>query len=161
MTASTPKIPDSENPRVLPPKFPFRHRTPVQMRFTDIDMLGHVNNNAYLSYMDLAKVDYFAAVLPKGVEWREIGCVVVHISSDFFAPAYFTEHLEVLTMIESVSKRSFTMEQRVISVETGLTKCMSRTVMAGFDPDLAIGIPLKEKWVEYMEKFEARPLRAH
>ncbi len=70
----------SDNPKVPAAEFPFRHSQPVQMRFTDIDMLGHLNNNVYLTFMDLAKVEYFAAVLPEGMDWRSINAVVVHIS---------------------------------------------------------------------------------
>ena len=28
----------------------FRHSIPVQMRFNDIDVLGHINNSVYFSY---------------------------------------------------------------------------------------------------------------
>ena len=62
----------SDNPKVPAAEFPFRHHQPVQMRFTDIDMLGHLNNNVYLTFMDLAKVEYFAAVLPEGMDWRSM-----------------------------------------------------------------------------------------
>ena len=78
----------SDNPKVPAAEFPFRHHQPVQMRFTDIDMLGHLNNNVYLTFMDLAKVEYFAAVLPEGMDWRSINAVVVHIACDFYAPSY-------------------------------------------------------------------------
>ncbi|MDE6131249.1 MAG: acyl-CoA thioesterase, partial [Muribaculaceae bacterium] len=36
----------------------FRHRLPVQLRFRDIDMFGHVNNNVYLELMDVAKAAF-------------------------------------------------------------------------------------------------------
>ena len=29
---------------------PFKHSVKVQMRFNDIDMLGHLNNSVYFSY---------------------------------------------------------------------------------------------------------------
>lgn len=49
----------SSNPRVPAAAHPFRHCTKVQTRFSDIDLLGHLNNNAYLSIMDLAKSGTF------------------------------------------------------------------------------------------------------
>lgn len=147
-----------ENPRVPTALFEFHHKMHVQMRFTDIDMLGHVNNNAYLSYMDLAKVCYFADVLPSGMDWRSVSSVVVHIDSDFYAPAYFEEPLVVLSAVVSVSERSFRMEQRVINEKTGQTKCIGRTIMAGFDAKTATGKPIDRSWVEHVAKYEGREL---
>ena len=40
----------------------FIHRTPVQLRFRDIDMFGHVNNNVYLELMDMAKASFYAQI---------------------------------------------------------------------------------------------------
>ena len=147
-----------ENPRVPAPAAPFRHKMKVQMRFTDIDMLGHVNNNAYLSYMDLAKVNYFSEVLPEGMDWRTVSAVIVHIDCDYFSPAYFEEPLVVSTTIVSVSQRSFRMEQRVVNDVTGQTKCVCTTIMAGFDPKTAVGRPLDRFWVEHVERYESRTL---
>ena len=33
----------------------FKHVIPVQIRFSDVDFYGNMNNNAYLSFYDLAK----------------------------------------------------------------------------------------------------------
>ena len=34
-------------------------RTPIQIRFNDIDILGHVNNVMFGHYCDVARSDYF------------------------------------------------------------------------------------------------------
>ena len=148
----------SDNPKVPEAQFPFYHSLPVQMRFTDIDMLGHLNNNVYLSFMDLAKVSYFSDVLPEGMDWKSLRAVVVHISCDFYSPSYFNESLEVWTTVTSVSEHSFRMEQRIVHSSTGQTKCIGYTVMAGFDPATAKSIKVDRHWVECVEKFEGRKL---
>ena len=33
----------------------FKHTLPVQLRFNDIDALGHVNNSIYFTFYDLGK----------------------------------------------------------------------------------------------------------
>jgi acyl-CoA thioesterase FadM len=43
----------------LPSPADFRHCTPLQLRFNDVDVLGHVNNEMYFAYMDLGKMRYF------------------------------------------------------------------------------------------------------
>lgn len=150
----------SDNPRVPVSQFPFRHVTEIQVRFTDSDMLGHINNNMFMSYFDIGKVDYFKEVLPEALEPGKINVAVVNVNADFFAQAFFGEPLEVWTAISSFGRSSFTLEQRVINSATGQTKCIGRTVMASFDPATAKSVPVRTDWVEVVEAFEKRSLRS-
>ena len=58
----------------------FKHKMPIQIRFNDVDRYGHVNNNAYFSYYDLGKVDYFNAVMKHDIpKSTDIVPVVVNL----------------------------------------------------------------------------------
>lgn len=150
----------SDGERVPKTDYPFRHCLPVQTRFSDIDVLGHLNNNVYLTFMDLAKIDYFTAIDPSiNNSLQNIDMVVVHIDCDFIAPSYFGEQLEVWTAVTRIGARSVTLEQRIINASTGQTKCVGRTVMAGFDPATAKGMPINPRWADAAERFEDRTLR--
>ncbi len=148
--------PASSNPKVPQPTQPFRHRLPVQLRFNDIDALGHLNNSIYLQFMDLGKSAYFSAVMPDRIDWKRVNIVVVNINCDFFAPTYFHEPIEVFTTVTSISERSMRIEQRVINSVTGEVKCVGHTIMAGFDPLTAQGAPLDPSWVNAISAFEER-----
>lgn len=37
----------------------FRFKTPIQVRFSDTDMLGHINNVSYFSYFETGRLAYF------------------------------------------------------------------------------------------------------
>ncbi len=150
--------PTSPNPRVPEATHPFRHATPIQIRFNDIDMIGHINNNAYLEYMDLGKTAYFNAVKPDLVNWKHINVVIVNINCDFFSPAYIKEPIVVLTTVTSISQRSVKLEQRIINAETGDVKCVGRTVMAGFDPKTAQGAEIDPEWVKAICSYEERDM---
>lgn len=39
----------------------------IQVRFADLDVMGHVNNSVYLSYFEMARVHYFGELL--GYNW--------------------------------------------------------------------------------------------
>ncbi len=150
--------PASSNPRVPEASQPYRHMTPIQIRFNDIDMIGHINNNAYLEYMDIGKTAYFNAVKPELVNWKNINVVIVNINCDFFSPGYIKEPIAVLTTATSISPRSLKLEQRVINIETGDVKCIGRTIMAGFDPITAQGAEIDMEWVKAISLFEERDL---
>ncbi len=49
----------------------------IQVRFTDLDVLGHVNNNVYLSYFEMTRVHYFKELLGENWDWRKFGIVLV------------------------------------------------------------------------------------
>ena len=38
---------------------PFKEKTQVQIRFKDIDSMGHVNNANHITYFELARLNYF------------------------------------------------------------------------------------------------------
>ena len=48
----------------------FNHFMPAQIRFSDVDQFGHVNNSVYFSLYDLAKTTYFKDVLGMS-DWGE------------------------------------------------------------------------------------------
>lgn len=144
------------NPKVPAPAVKFRHSLEAQLRFNDIDIFGHVNNSVYLQLLDLAKVRYFESVLRGPVDWHRATVVVVNINASFFSPAYFEEPLTVVTAVGRMSERSFILEQRILNPATGDVKCTAQTVMAGFDPQTASGIPIPQQWVESLLDFENR-----
>ena len=58
-------------------QYPFYCSMKVQLRFNDIDMVGHINNSVYFELFDLAKSDYFSRVRHKELEWTSIPVMVV------------------------------------------------------------------------------------
>lgn len=151
MEAAGPHVPASD--------YPFSHCVKLQIRFSDIDILGHVNNNAYMSMLDLGKITYYADALGDRLDFHDIRAVVVNISCDFLAPTYITENIEVWTATMRIGQRSFTIEQRIINSDTGEQKCRAVTTLCGFDPASGQGAPLDPEWVDAIEAFERRPMK--
>lgn len=148
------EIPECSNEKVPRAEHPFYHAVAIQSRFSDFDMLGHLNNASYLQYMDLAKVRYFEAVTGGKLSMEGIATVIVNINISFFSPTRFGEDVSVVTACVKISRRSFVLEQRVVNLATGDVKCVATVVMAGFDPKTSQGCELDAKWVEHLETFE-------
>lgn len=153
-------FPPSTNPRVPRPELPFFHTVNLQTRFNDIDMQGHLNNNVYLTFMDLGKTRYFSDVMHGKIDWHNIGIVVVHLTCDYYAPAYLDEPLAVATTVASVSRHSFRLEQRIFNFKTGQVKCVGSTIMAGFDPKTGHSTEISRQWVDAFSAYEGRELLA-
>lgn len=110
----------------------FRHVLPVQIRFSDVDQYGHMNNSAYFSLYDLAKTSYMNEVLADK-DWKGLGVVVANINADFLAPVFFSDELVIETTVVHLGHKSFTLLQRAYNKASGVLKCQCRTVMVGYD----------------------------
>lgn len=148
----------SNNSRIPEARFTFRHKLPLQLRFTDVDMFGHVNNTVYLQYCDLGKLRYFNAALGGDFLNSELQVVVVNINCDFHAPSFLNETLEVWTAIDSIGEKSLTLEQRIVNPETDEVKFIAHTVMVGFDPNTLQSALIPDGPRKAFEAYEQRKL---
>lgn len=63
--------------------------TEIDVRFRDIDAMGHVNNAVYATYTEQARTDYFREVTDRGLDG--IPSVLATLSVDFRAPVTLEE----------------------------------------------------------------------
>lgn len=137
---------------------PYRHTVPVQLRFNDIDALGHMNNAAYFSVFDLAKAAYFNEVRGEKIDWTRIDVVIANINCNFFTQTFFHEPVAVQTQTVRIGQRSIQLMQQVINSETGEVKAQCSVVMVSFDVATGTSKPLSDQWREALTRFEQRSL---
>lgn len=135
----------------------FRHRLPVQIRFSDVDQYGHMNNSVYFSLYDLAKTAYLRDVFGTLV-WDQLGIVVANVNADFLAPVFFTDRLEIETAVTHLGHKSFTLVQRAIDRASGLLKCQCRTVMVAYDTVAKVPVELPEDFKQTVCAYEGKTL---
>lgn len=150
-----PRFFTSDNPHAPAPEFPFRHCVPLQIRFTDIDSFGHLNNNVYMSMLDIGKLSYYNTVLGGSLDYADIPAVVVNVNCSFLAQTYIDEAIEVWTAAAKLGKHSFTIEQRIVNSDTGEVKCAARTILCAIGPDHRTA-PVPDLWAEAISQFEHR-----
>ena len=141
-----------------PPLSLFHCRLPLQLRFNDVDVLGHVNNTVYFSFYDTGKAFYFTQVNGHAMDWRHVDTVIANIDCAYIAPIYYGENIEVLTTCVSVSEKSFKLLQMIRERKTGQAKSVCETVMVSFDPSTGSAVPLSEEWKRQMCEYEGRDL---
>lgn len=105
--------------------------TNIQIRFNDVDQMGHVNNAVIMEYLDLGKDAFFSGhgLSPTKSDFT---VMVVHYDVDFKAQIHYHDSIHVETGIEKLGNKSLTMMQRVVNRETGVVCVECRTVMAGY-----------------------------
>lgn len=125
----------------------YRHKIPVQLRFSDVDRFGHVNNSIYFSLYDLGKTDYLHSVLPHDFEKQVVVPVIANINADFIKPIFFGDPIEIETATIHLGNKSFTLSQRAINTKTGEIMCQCQTIMVCFSlkEKSAVEIPKEVK----------------
>lgn len=144
----------------LPSPSSFRHRCGLQLRFNDVDVLGHVNNTVYFSFYDTGKAYYFTDVRGQEMNWKRVDTVIANVNCAYLSPIVFGDEMEVLTRCESIHDKSFRLMQMLVEKRTGTVKSVCETVMVTFDPATQKAIPISDEWRAALSGYEGRELSA-
>ncbi|MDR1984663.1 MAG: acyl-CoA thioesterase [Prevotellaceae bacterium] len=131
------------------------HKIQIQIRFSDIDRLGHVNNSIYSQYFDVARLDYLNKTLGKFIDWNEKTLVIVHIDNDFLLPTLIDDTIFAVSEITRIGNRSVDMTQQIID-DKGNIKVKSRCVFSTLDIKTNTSFPIPAEWKKAIEEFEKR-----
>jgi acyl-CoA thioester hydrolase len=106
--------PGHERPRlprtVAPPR---SHAMDLKVRFSDVDVYGHVNNVKYFEYFQEARIQFVMDLLAEdGIEWREH--VVARVDVDYRRPIVLRQEPYVVrSWVSHVGTKSFTISGEV------------------------------------------------
>ncbi len=105
--------------------------TNIQIRFNDVDQMGHVNNAVIMEYLDLGKDSFFSSHGLSPIK-SDFTVMVVHYDVDFKAQIHYHDSIHVETSIEKFGTKSLTVLQRIVNTENGVVCVECHTVMAGY-----------------------------
>lgn len=134
----------------------FRHQTPVQLRFKDIDALGHVNNANHATYLETARIAYFDEVIGTEIDWEKEGLILARIEIDYKQPIYLRDKVLVKTRCSRIGSKSFDLEHRIVKIkdgtETELATGKSVVVVFNYSENKTAAVPVA--WVDRMKAYE-------
>ena len=114
-------------------KHKFKHSVSIQIRFSDIDPLNHVNNSIIAQYYDIGRVGYLQKVLGYDLEWSDVSVVIVNLNTNFFAPITIGDDIFVETKLIGFGNKSMRTFQQIIDKNSNVVKSTCETIMSGFD----------------------------
>lgn len=113
----TPALPDAQT-----------HSYPVHVRFSDVDVYGHVNNVKYFEYLQEARI----ALINEQVPFRDFHLVVAQTDVDYLRALQFrAEPYDCRSAITRVGTRSMTIESEFRDGDTVLARAL--VVVVFFD----------------------------
>ncbi len=136
----------------------FQHITPVQLRFNDMDMLGHANNAIIQEYFDVGRMHYLRDTFTNKLWEGEQTLIVVNINTDFIVPVFLMDNIVIKTCTLSVGTKSLKMEQHLFDEKTQQTKAICKSVMVAINKEDGTSVPIIEQWKDLLSKTEKRAL---
>jgi acyl-CoA thioester hydrolase len=157
------RIDTPPDPRDLPGAF--RHRVTIDVRFADIDGMGHVNNAVYLTYCETARIRYWTDVTGEAMASGHAGAeslILAEARISYRAPVFHGERVTVESRATRIGRTSFTLEHRMTAAGPGdraRLVAVSESVLVRYDYAASAPVALGGSFVAAIEAFEGRPLR--
>ncbi len=132
----------------------FRHVTPIEMRFRDLDAFGHVNNVVIMTYIETARLRYLLDLNLRSARagWNDIAFILAHIDCDFRKPIFYGQKIEVGSRVTEIKNSSLRMENRVEA--DGELAAESYGVLVHYDYAAGSSLPISGEMRATIEKFE-------
>lgn len=90
----------------------FKYNKAIDVRYADVDLMGHVNNAKYLTFIEHARSDYFQKAC--NWDWNKLGMVLARTEIDFKKPILLGHTPTVWMRTIRLGKSSFT-QQNIIA----------------------------------------------
>jgi acyl-CoA thioester hydrolase len=110
---------------------PFTIRFPV--RFRDVDVLGHVNNAVYFTYMESARTEYWEHLFGMSSLSQGLSFIVAHAECDFKVPALFGHQIAVTVHTSEIRNSSFDWEYEIKNAVTRELFAKGKTIQVFYD----------------------------
>jgi acyl-CoA thioester hydrolase len=112
----------------MEPEYGFRQRELI--RFSDTDMLGHVNNVAFLAYFESGRTQFLRDHLV-AFAGGPLAMVAARVEIDFLAELHWPGEIEIGTRVERVGNTSIVLDQAVRREDR--TVARAKTVLVVID----------------------------
>ena len=122
-----------------------RFMTDIQMRFRDIDGMGHVNNAVYLSYVELARTQFYMHQADKRT-LDEIDFILAHVEIDFESQATWGDQIQVAVWPSKIGNSSFTLSYEVKEKRSGRILARAKSVLVSYDYERRKSKPIPDEF---------------
>lgn len=127
----------------------FNFSYPIQMRWTDLDPLGHVNNAVYVTYFEVARGPFMLASCPQW-DWEKDMFLIANSHVDYRKELTLrTRNAKVYVRTKNIGTKSFIIEYALASEKDGeiILHATGYTTQIMFDMKTRTTIEIP-KWVK-------------
>ena len=120
----------------------------IEVRFRDIDSMGHVNNAVFLTYFEEGRKVFLRDVLDI-VNPKDYPFILAHIDCDFLRPVKLGDSPLLEVWIGRIREKSFAFKYRIVERSDGTAVYgKGESVMVLFDYKENKSIPIPKDFLE-------------
>ena len=138
-------------------ELPWTIVAPLRPRFRDTDAMGHINNAVYVTYLEVARQEYWRE-FRRDDDYRVVPFILARVEIDFRSEALMRETLELCIRCSFVGGKSFGFEYAIREAETQRLVVRANSVQVFYDYAAKQSISCTPEMRERLEAFEGRPL---
>jgi len=127
----------------------FNYEVEMPVRFRDLDPMGHVNNAAYATYLEQARIEYVENVVEKPL--LETGAVVASLELNFEHPIEYDDTVTVAVGVDELGTSSIPVTYEIRA--NGEVAATAETTMVLYDHEAGEPHPIPDDWRD--------PIKAH
>ncbi|RKQ35740.1 acyl-CoA thioesterase [Oceanobacillus halophilus] len=128
---------------------PYSHEVEIFVRLCETDAIGHVNNTSHFRYFEEARGKFFNVIYPD--RSSSFNLIIASIKCDYKQQAFAGQILTVITNIERIGNKSFTVTQLLKSKDSQAIIAKSELVLVCYDNLKGISIPIPEQLRKNLE----------
>lgn len=133
---------------VIPKFYPANY--PVQIRYADVDAMNHVNNAAYLTFLEVARTRMWHEKVRPAETARDFPFIVARATIEFKSPLLLHDEVTVGVAVKKLGTRSFTLEYGIRAGERVAAE--AETVQVYYDYALGRSLAIPGELRERLEK---------
>ena len=117
----------------------------IDIRFRDIDAMGHVNNSVYFTYFEYGRVKFFHSEAQKRT-FGKFSFILAHIRCDYTRPVTMEDKITVQMWIGKIGSKSFTFQYRLVDrTDPSILFASAESVQVCFDYRKNESVPVAEE----------------
>ena len=105
---------------------------PVDVRFNDVDGMGHVNNALYLTYLEHCRMRFFTEVAGSTSE-RDFPFILAHAALDYKNPMKMNAKPQVKMWTSRIGGKSWDFDYEIKDTTTSIVYATGKTVRVAYD----------------------------
>jgi acyl-CoA thioester hydrolase len=130
---------------------------PLRPRFRDTDAMGHINNAVYVTYLEVARQEYWRA-FKQDENYRVVPFILARVEIDFRSEALMHETLELCIRCGYVGVKSFGFEYAIRELTSQRLVVSANSVQVFYDYTTKSSQPCPDDMRQRLEAFEGRSL---
>ena len=127
--------------------------TPIDVRFRDLDAMGHVNNAVFFTYFEEGRLAFFTSSSP-GSKFPGFDFILAHTSCDYLKPVTIDERLMLQIKVDKIGGKSFVLAYTVLDRgDDSVVYATGKSVQVCYDYQQEKTMPVPGALMELLQQY--------